>query len=107
MSEENLETVRRVYASLTRGDDVWRELAVPELVIDFSRRQVDPFVTRGLDDDALEALFAESREIWDEPPAWEPVELIDAGSKAVAFIRFSGRGKGSGIEVEAHVANVW
>ena len=38
---------------------------------------------------------------------WEPQELIDAGDKVVAFIRTSARGKGSGVEVEAHVWNLW
>jgi ketosteroid isomerase-like protein len=33
--------------------------------------------------------------------------LIDAGHKVLAFIRTSCRGKASGIEVEAHVWNVW
>jgi ketosteroid isomerase-like protein len=38
---------------------------------------------------------------------WEPKELIDAGDKVLALIRTSGRGKASGVDVEAHVWNVW
>ena len=34
-------------------------------------------------------------------------ELIDADDKVVAFVRTSGKGKGSGVQVEAHVGNVW
>jgi ketosteroid isomerase-like protein len=107
MSEENLEIVRGVYTSLTRGDDAWRDLVAPEIVVDFSRRLVDPFVARGRDDPALAFVQAQALEIWDEPPTWEPEELIDAGDKVFAFIRTSGRGKASGVLVEARVANVW
>ncbi len=38
---------------------------------------------------------------------WEPQELIDTGDKVLAFIRTSARGKGSGVEVEAYVWNLW
>jgi ketosteroid isomerase-like protein len=107
MSGENSEVVRRIYESLTRGDDTWQELVVPEVVIDFSRRRIDPFVARGLDDPALASFQAQALQAWEEPPAWEPEELIEAGDKVFAFIRTSGRGKGSGAMVEARVANVW
>jgi len=56
MPEENIEIVRRVYESLTRGDDAWRELAAPELVVDFSRRRIDPFVAHGSNDPVLSTL---------------------------------------------------
>ena len=38
---------------------------------------------------------------------WQPVEVIDAGDKVLAFIRTSGRGKASGVDVEAYVWNLW
>ena len=74
-------------------------------MVDFSRGLVDPFVARDLDPAALTAFFNEARETWGDLPAWEPEELIDAGD--IAFIRTSARGKASGAEVEARVANVW
>jgi ketosteroid isomerase-like protein len=37
----------------------------------------------------------------------EVKELIDAGDKVLVLIRFSGRGKTSGAEVEALVWNLW
>jgi ketosteroid isomerase-like protein len=107
MSRENVEIVRRIYALLTQGDDSWLELVAPEFVVDFSRRLVDPFVLRGRDDPGFAVLQRELFEIWDEEPAWEPKELIYRENQVVAFIRFSGRGKSSGAQVEAHVANVW
>jgi ketosteroid isomerase-like protein len=107
VSQENLELVRRAYAALTRGDgDTLRDLAAPELVVDFSRRLVEPVVVRGRDE-ALASFLSQAREAWDDWPVWEPQELIDAGDKVVALIRTSARGKGSGVGVEAHVWNLW
>ena len=105
MSQENVELVRRIYAALTRGDtDTIRDLAAPEVVVDFSRRLVDPGVLSL--DEALPFL-SQLRETWEDWPVWEPQELIDADDKVLAFIRTSARGKGSGVEVEAHVWNLW
>ena len=102
-----MEIVRRAYAALTRGDgDTLHDLAAPDLVADFSRRLVEPVVVRGRDE-AIASYLSEARKAWDDWPAWEPQELIDADDKVVAFIRTSARGKGSGVEVEAHVWNLW
>lgn len=106
MSEKNVELVRRVYAALTQGDaDALRDMAVPEFVTDFSRRLVEPGVLRGREE-AL-AFLSQLRETWDDWSVWEPQELIDADDKVVALIRTSARGKGSGVEVEAYVWNLW
>lgn len=106
MSEKNVELVRRVYAALTQGDaDTLRDMAAPEFVTDFSRRLVEPGVLRGREE-AL-AFLSQLRETWDDWPVWEPQELIDADDKVVALIRTSARGKGSGVEVEAYVWNLW
>ena len=107
MSQENVEIVRLIYASLTRGgEDLFDLVEVEQVLVDFSRRRVDPFVVT-LDRQALDALRDEGLEAWEEPPTWEPQELIDAGDKVLAFIRTRARGKASGVEVDAHVANVW
>jgi ketosteroid isomerase-like protein len=107
MSEENIEMVRRLYAMLSHGDDALLDLIAPDFVVDFSRRLVDPFVFRDLNPEMFASVMSEALETWDELPAWEPEELIDAGDKVFAFIRTSSRGKASGVEVEAYVANVW
>ena len=106
MSEENIEIVGRIYASLTHGDDDLLNLTGPDLLVDFSRRLVDPFVVT-LDQEAIDALRREALETWEELPAWEPQELIAAGDKVFALIRTRARGKESGAEVDAYVTNVW
>jgi ketosteroid isomerase-like protein len=107
MSQENVEFVRRVYALLDRGDETVWDLAPPGLFVDFSRRQINPVVLRG-PDQARAWYEREVTEAWEGGhTGWQPEELIDAGDKVLAFIRTSGRGKASGVEVEAYVWNLW
>ena len=106
MSAENVELVRRMYALADQGDETIWELLPPEFDFDFSRRLLDPVVVRGRDQ--TRAWFEREMDGWEDGRThWQPKELIDAGDKVVAFIRTGGRGKASGVEVEAHVWNVW
>ena len=50
----------------------------------------------------VERWMVQFREAWGELSA-EPVELIDAGDSAVALVRMTGRGRGSGVEVRGGV----
>jgi ketosteroid isomerase-like protein len=106
MSQESLDVTRGYFASRTRGDRDWLELVSPEFVMDYSRRLIDPFVLRGLDDPMFKARGREQFDAWERPPAMEPEELIDAGDKVLAFLRVSGRCRTSGAEVDVHVAHV-
>ena len=106
MSRENVEIVRRLYALAAQGDEAVWDLVPPDFVFDFSRRLIDPAILRG---QAQVRAFAEREgEAWEGGyTGWEPVELIDAGDKVLAFVRVSGRGKASGVDVEARTWNVW
>jgi ketosteroid isomerase-like protein len=107
MSQENVELVRHIYALLDQGDAAVWDLAPPGFVLDFSRRHIDPVVLRGRDQ-IIAWSEREVAEVWEGGrTGWEPREMIDAGDKVLALIRTSGRGKASGIEVEAYVWNVW
>ena len=106
MSQENVEIVRRIYSLLDQGDEAVWDLAPPEFVLDFSRRLIDPVLLRGRDQ--VQAWADREGEIWEgRHTRWQPEELIGAGDKVLAFIRTGGRGKASGVEVEAYVWNVW
>jgi ketosteroid isomerase-like protein len=106
MSQENLELVRHMYALADQGDEAIWDLVPPEVVIDFSRRLIDPVVLHGRDQ--VRAWLEREGEMWEGGHTrWEPKELIDAGNKVLAFLWTGGRGKASGAEVGAHVWNVW
>jgi ketosteroid isomerase-like protein len=106
MSQENIETVRSLYALLDQGGEAFWDLVPPGVVFDFSRRLIDPVILRGRDQ--VRAFAERESETWEGGNVgWEPKELIDAGDKVLALIRTSGRGKASGVDVEAHVWNVW
>jgi ketosteroid isomerase-like protein len=105
MSQENVEIVRRVYAVLSEGSEAVRDELPPEFVLDFSRRLIEPVVLRGRD--KVLAFVEREVQMWEgDHLGYEPKELIDAGDKVLALVRVSGRGKASGVEVEAYTWNV-
>jgi ketosteroid isomerase-like protein len=105
MSEENVEVIRNVFAMIDRGDAQAWDLLPPDFVIDLSRRLIDPVVLRGPDE--MRAFYRDLDATWADGARVEVEELIDAGDKVLVLIRFSGRGKTSGAEVEALVWNLW
>jgi ketosteroid isomerase-like protein len=91
-----------MFASRSRGDRDWLELISPDFVLDYSRRQIDPFVSRAADPEAR-ARYRDLVATFERPPQMEPLELIDAGDKILAFLRVSGRSRTSGVEVDVRV----
>ena len=57
--------------------------------------------------DAMRAFYRDLGEPWSGGAKLEVEELIDAGHQVLVLIRFGGRGKMSGAEVEAVVWNLW
>jgi ketosteroid isomerase-like protein len=104
MSRKNVEFVRGFYAMIERGEEPW-DLLAPDFVIDLSRRLVDPATLRGPDE--MRAFYRDLDASWADGARLEVQELIDAGDKVLVLIRFGGRGKVSGAEVEAVVWNLW
>ena len=106
MSQENVEIVRRQFALLSQDDyEAFFDEFPLEGVFDFSRRLIDPVVLRGPDE--MRAWMERERQMWEgDHVGYEPKELIDAGDKVLALVRVSGRGKASGVEVEAYTWNV-
>ena len=97
--------VRRILAMLDQGDDP-HDLLAPEFVLDFSRRRLNPVVVRSRDE--VRALAEGDGQMWEGGHlAYQPKELIDAGDKVLAFVRVTGRGQASGVEVEAYTWAVW
>ncbi len=100
MSEQNVEIVRSIYAAWLRHESA-RSLIDPEI------EYVNP-------PDAVESgtlhgrkAFARIRDAYDDVRV-EPEELIDAGDDEVVVIaRITGRGRGSGVEIDWRQGYVW
>ncbi|HEY7150086.1 MAG TPA: nuclear transport factor 2 family protein [Solirubrobacterales bacterium] len=101
MSRENVELVRRHYEAWNRGD-VGMVVAVfaPDVEWHGHPRLPEPGPYRGRDQ--VERWMEQFREAWEELSA-EPVELLDAGDTVVALVHMTGRGRGSGVEVQGGV----
>jgi uncharacterized protein len=104
VSRENVEIVRRAWeANLRRDNDSALSLYDPEVEIE------SPFfdasgVYRGVD--GVREFF---RLMLGPLSDWTSTveEWIDAGDDVIAVIRVSGRGRKSGVPVEAVAAHVW
>ena len=105
MSQENVEIVRRC-SEFFRSRDLsyLAQVVDPDFVFDVSRNVFNPGVHRGLD--GFRQFIEQVDEMW-ETFDLEIEELVDGGDRVVTGVRIAGRGRGSGIEVEMHVFNVW
>jgi uncharacterized protein len=102
MSEENVEVVRRMYNAFHSGDaDGALAHFDPEVVVDASKARPDG--GRGQGREQLNVIVAAWMGTWDE---WreEIGEMRDLGSQVLVLSVQRGRGKGSGVEVEARYA---
>jgi ketosteroid isomerase-like protein len=106
VSKQNVDTVRAILDAFNRGDThSFLGMCDPEIEWDLSRRLIDPATYHG--HLGVERFFDQQLEAWEEAPAMEAEDLIEAGDQVVAFVRVHGRGKGSGAAVEARIAQVW
>ena len=105
MSEGNVEVVRNFYAMVGGKDPEAWHLLPPNFVIDLSRRLIDPVILHGPDE--MRAFYRDLDAPWAGGASLNIEELIDAGDHVLALIRFGGRGKMSGADVEVLVWNLW
>src|SRR5215208_4208997 len=105
MSESRLETVRRAFELLNSGGV---ESAVELLADDFVAEippalSAEPDVYEG--HAGARRYFAAFDGLIDDV-RYEPIELVEEGDAVIAWLRLTGRGSVSGIEVEQHAAVV-
>jgi ketosteroid isomerase-like protein len=100
-----VETIRRAHQALNSGD-VEGLMAVcdPSFRLDMSDRILNPAVYEG--HEGIRQFVAEVHEAW-ETFTWEPEELVEFGDLVLALIRSTGRGRGSGLELDRHAAMLW
>ena len=103
MSQENVELIQRGLAYfMTTGEPQW-EMFDEDVEI-YDHDTPDQGVYRG------HAGVARWLEEWGTAwAAWsiEPEDYIDAADSVVVFIRMKTKGRGSGVEIERHDAQVW
>jgi ketosteroid isomerase-like protein len=104
MSRENVEAVRRQHEHFNRTGEGLPEIYHSDAKWVAAREDPDAATHRGLD--AIRHYFAQWTGTF-ESFDLRADELIDAGEKVFAWIRFSGRGASSGIPVELEQAQVW
>ena len=105
MSQENVEIVRRAYEAMNNREfPRTSEFLDPDVEIDLSRNILNPDVYRGYA--GFERLVGVIEDVWDDF-RFELQELIEAGDRVVAHVTVSGKGRGSGVEAEMHVFNIW
>jgi len=103
MSQENVELFQRgLVHFMTTGEPQW-EMFDEDVEI-YDHDTPDQGVYRG------HAGVARWLEEWGTAwAAWsiEPEDYIDAADSVVVFIRMKTKGRGSGVEIERHDAQVW
>jgi ketosteroid isomerase-like protein len=106
MGEDGVDVVRELFEAWNRGDrDAVLELAHPEIVIDASRRVINPATYEGVE--GVRRMLDDMVEVWDDFRA-ETDEFIDAGDGRLIVIgRILGTGRGSGVAVEQPMAGIW
>ena len=101
MSQENVEIVRRSLEAYQRGD-LDAALADAHPQIDWN--PFEEAQMRGVD--AVRAYLTRWEGEWEELET-TPEEFIEGGDHVVAVVHFRGRGRGSGIDVEARSYSVY
>jgi ketosteroid isomerase-like protein len=101
MSQANVEAVRRMFDSYSRGDYAEAaECLAPDVVYEVGQEL--PALGRA----AVRAMWERWDSTWEELET-VPEELIDAGDRVLVTVRYSARGRGSGIKYEERLFDVY
>jgi ketosteroid isomerase-like protein len=106
MSQRNVEIVREGYETLNeRGVEAMLAFIDPDFEMEVPPDvSPEPQIARG--HEGVRHWFESAAEALEEIRI-EPEEFIDAGNEVVVPVRMIGRGRGSGIEAEQRVTQVW
>jgi ketosteroid isomerase-like protein len=109
MSQENIETIREMFAIVNeRGvkaaTNALGHLLAPDFRLEEAAEVADSTSYTGRD--AFIANMAKLEESFEELRL-EPLEVVDLGEKLVVVVSMSGRGRGSSAPVEMTFAQLW
>jgi len=102
---ENVVLARKAFQAFGRRDiSQIEDLCHPDIEMDWSRRLIDPVVTRG--HDGLRQFFEEALSIF-EKASFEEEEILEFDDKVLVVSMGHFKGRVSGIDVQARAAIVW
>jgi ketosteroid isomerase-like protein len=101
MSEENVEVVRRLFETYNQGDF---DAALACLARDVVYETGQELPARGPDE--VRAMWERWESDWDVIGT-ELEEFIDAGERIVVTVHYTGRGRGSGIDLDDRLHDVY
>lgn len=101
---EPLEKLRQLYEEWSQGDfsrlEIWDESVEMDTF-----GMVEPMKASGVDD--VRAQLAGWLSAWELPLRIEAEDFLESGDRILALVRWKGRGKESGVEMEASGAHLW
>ncbi len=108
MSQENVETLRQVFAivndrGVAAATEAFGDLLSPEFTLEEAEELPDPDAYSGRE--AFIANLAKLEEAFDEL-RMDPVEIVDLDNHIVVVVSLRGRGRG-GVPVETTFAQLW
>jgi ketosteroid isomerase-like protein len=104
MGGQEVGAVRAQYERFTQTKEVLPEIYTEDVAWMAARE--DPDAATHVGPDAIQAYFTQWVEMFTDIE-YEVKELVDAGDKVFAWIRFEGRGISSGIAAVLEQAQVW
>jgi|1185.fasta_scaffold405579_2 ketosteroid isomerase-like protein len=100
----DVENLGRLYDRWSLGDYTAEDIFDPGVEMD-TFGMGEPMRASGVGDVA--ATLGGWLSAWERPLVIEADELIPAGTRILALVRWRGRGKGSGVEMESEGAHLW
>ena len=105
MAEANVEALQRGYEALNRGDlSVVLELLDPD--IEWHEPEPSPDAGTHTGRDSFERFFSSWIDSFDGFRV-EPEQVVERDDKLIAVVHQSGRGRASGVQVDARLAHLW
>ena len=105
MSEpSDLEKLETLYEGWTRGDYSRSDIFDADMKVE-SFGMGEPIVADSYD--GFVAVMRDWLAAWERPITIDAEEFIQSEDRVLVFVRWSGRGKGSGAQIEAEGAHLW
>jgi ketosteroid isomerase-like protein len=107
MTQEAVDFVQRGYAAFRSGDlDTALAQIDSGIVLEVHTDRPDMGSATYHGHEGFLANFAELTDVFDDLEV-EPAEIDDHGDRILVACRVTGRGKGSGVAIEARIFHVW